>query len=200
MNSDIPTGQLSKTTYLKDAEGNEIELYIRTLDRADFVEIGGQQKFLYKDGRLSDGRDPLDLDELFLSMKERRGLEVLPAGTSIGHLHIYSRDIDEMTHFYRDILGFGGGGSYRAMRMGEVALSEKRNHVIAYNSWRGSQAPYHDHGCLGIKNYTIGIKEEDIYKELLERLDQASVVYEREDRGVRLRDPAGIELIISLIS
>lgn len=189
---------MSKTTYLKDAEGNDIELYIRTLDRANFVEINGQQKFLYKDGRISDGRDPLDLDELFSSIKGEKSLDILPAGTSIGHLHIYSRDIDEMTYFYRDILGFGGGGSYRAMRMGEVALSEEINHVIAYNSWRGSKAPYHSQGSLGIKNYTIGIKEVNDYLKLLERLDQASVSYEKTDGGVKLRDPAEIELIIKL--
>src|SRR5690554_6939912 len=66
---------MSKTTYLKDLEGNDIELYIRTGERGQYVSKDGDLKFLYADGTLTEGRDPLDLEELYESLEEKEELE-----------------------------------------------------------------------------------------------------------------------------
>ena len=49
---------VSMTTYLDDPEGNNIELYIRTLDRAAMEVVNGQFAVRYADGRIGSGRDP----------------------------------------------------------------------------------------------------------------------------------------------
>ena len=55
------------TTYLDDPEGNNIELYIRTLNRAAFEIVNGQFSVRFADGQISSGRDPLDVEALFSS-------------------------------------------------------------------------------------------------------------------------------------
>src|SRR5437773_2620124 len=61
---------VSETTYLDDPEGNNIELYIRTLDRAAFEIVNGQFAVRYANGRMGSGRDPLDLESLLGELGE----------------------------------------------------------------------------------------------------------------------------------
>jgi catechol 2,3-dioxygenase len=66
----------------------------------------------------------------------------IPAGTSIGHVHLKVADIDRALTFYRDVLGFD-----QVMRMGDHAAfisAGGYHHHIGLNTWqsrRGTPAP-----------------------------------------------------------
>ncbi|MEZ4517206.1 MAG: VOC family protein [Chloroflexota bacterium] len=110
---------ISLTTYLDDFEGNNIELYVRTLDRAVYEITNGQLAVRYADGRLGSGRDPLDLEALFSELDEDDLLDLpLPEGTRIGHVHLYTTGIEESMTFYSDILGFQEGPVFSSFRDG----------------------------------------------------------------------------------
>ena len=61
---------MTKTTYLDDAEGNGIELYAESPEDGSWSMANGDYITRRADGSLSDGREPLDVDELFGHLKE----------------------------------------------------------------------------------------------------------------------------------
>lgn len=189
---------ISKTTYLDDLEGNNIELYVRSLDDARFEVVNGQMLVRYADGRIGSGRDPLDLEALFAELDEDDRPDLpLPAGTRIGHVHLYASSLDRMTGFYRDILGFLDGLVVESFRMGDVGLDEQQNHVIAYNTWKGSDLPPAPPDALGMRYFTIVLPSADELLRVLERVRAAGLPVEQMPEGALLRDPSHICLILT---
>lgn len=189
---------MSKTTYLRDAEGNDIELYVRTLDRGDYVVENGILQMRYKaDGRLTDGRDPLDLDELFATISEGADIQSPIADMQMGHIHLYGSDIDRMTEFYTDTIGFATGIIDKRFRMGDVGLDDIQNHVVAYNSWKDTDFPAPE-DALGLRYFTISLPDQTALDALLERLKEADVEVDNKEDGLYLQDPSHITLKLEI--
>lgn len=189
---------ISKTTYLDDLEGNNIELYVRSLDDARFEVVNGQMLVRYADGRIGSGRDPLDLEALFAELDEDDRPDLpLPAGTRIGHVHLYASSLDRMTGFYRNILGFLDGLVVESFRMGDVGLDEQQNHVIAYNTWKGSDLPPAPPDALGMRHFSIVLPSAAELQRVLERVRAAGLPVEQMPEGALLRDPSHICLILT---
>ena len=88
---------VSEALYLRDPDHHGIEIY------AD------RPRELWEGQRRSDGlRLPLDLDDLLRAAPDQNGdsFAGLPAGTTMGHVHLRVSDVDETVRFYRDLLGF----------------------------------------------------------------------------------------------
>jgi len=189
---------MSKTTYLQDAEGNDIELYIRTLDRVKFETINHEIVMLNADGTEADTRAPLDLGELFSTIKgplDRNA--VMPSGTILGHVHIYGRSLTDMATFYCDGLGFGESMMSTWARMGEVALEDGKNHFIAFNTWKGEDAPLLEPGSLGLKYYVLRVNQAD-YSAIAKRLESMNVNMAETEDGIVVKDPANVEILIEV--
>lgn len=188
----IPTDHgMSKTSYLKDLEGNDIELYIRTLDRATYVEEGGMLQIRYNDGRLTDGRDPLDLDELFSHIEQDDDIQSPLHDMEMGHIHLYGSNLDSMVKFYTDVVGFGRGIIDPRFRMGDVGLDDVQNHVIAFNSWKQTdiEAPQ---DALGLQHFTLMLENSEALDHLLNRFDAAKHPYTRINNEILVKDPSNI--------
>jgi catechol 2,3-dioxygenase-like lactoylglutathione lyase family enzyme len=69
---------MTKTTYLNDLEGNGIELYAESPEDGKFTIENDDFVTRRADGSLSDGREPLDVDELFSHLKKDDRLDVPP--------------------------------------------------------------------------------------------------------------------------
>lgn len=189
---------VSKTTYLDDLEGNNIELYVRSLDDAKFEIVDGQMVVRYADGRLGSGRDPLDLEALFAELDENDRLDLpLPEGTRIGHMHLYASSLEESLAFYADVLGFEAGPMITSFRMGEVGLDEAQNHVIAFNTWKGIGIPPAPSDALGMRYFTIVLPGGDALRREVERVQAAGFATEQTPAGTLVRDPSGISLILT---
>jgi catechol 2,3-dioxygenase len=86
---------VSEAIYLSDPDGLGIEVYA---DRPRGL-------WRYQDGQLVMATDPLDVD----AVMRAGGPEPwsgLPAGTTIGHVHLYVGDLDQAADFYHTGLGF----------------------------------------------------------------------------------------------
>lgn len=189
---------ISMTTYLDDMEGNNIELYIRTLDRATFEVVNGQMRVRYTDGRTGSGRDPLDLETLFSELDEGESLDpALPAGTRIGHMHLYVSSLEASMAFYHGILGFQEGPVIPGFRMGEVGLDDQQPHVIAFNTWKGTDIPAAPANALGMRYFTVVLPDEGELHGLVERLGEAGFPAEKTPEGIRVLDPSYISLILT---
>ncbi len=188
---------ISKTTYLDDAEGQNIELYVRSLEDGFFGMENGQLAIRRADGTPSDGREPLDLDALFAHLNPDDRLdEPLPADLSLGHVHLYGSNLEAQMRFYRDILGFTNDTWIPSFRMGDVAPNELP-HMIAFNTWQGEGAPPPPPNTLGIRYYTIVLPDQAELNRAAERVRQAGFAVAPTDEGLLVRDPSQVGVVLT---
>ena len=189
----------SKTTYLTDPDGTTIELYVRTPERGIYqVDDNGEVSVHYADGRVGNGRDSLDLNQLFATLNDdiSRVDAPLSSSASIGHVHLFSHNIQEMMVFYRDIIGFGEGMILEGFQMGDMALSEDKFHVVAFNQWKGNVLPPPQPN-IGMHHYTLVVSIQKSYEELQKRLKQAEINTISHQEGFFVNDPAGLAIYIT---
>ena len=189
---------MSETTYLKDPQGQDIELYIRTLHRGTVGVINDNIFVRRFDGKPATGRDPLDLDDLFRELTPDNQLDVpLPKGTTQGHVHLYAANLAESMHFYHEVIGFAKGPLSNKFRMGEVGLTEDQNHVIAFNTWKGEGTPAAPADALGIRYFTIVLPDQSELGRVLERVQQHGIATEETQEGILIRDPSSIGVVLT---
>lgn len=187
----------SKTTYLKDLEGNDIELYIRTAERAKFIIKDGEAKVQYNDGKITDGRDFLDLEELYSHISSDDVLDSPLENMQMGHVHLYGYKIEEMQEFYTNVIGYAKGAYMPYFKMSDVSLTKEEYHVIAFNAWKNTttKAP---EDALGLDYYTIKISDKKAYEDLLERIKVAKINIIAENNEIFILDPSEIKLKLEL--
>jgi catechol 2,3-dioxygenase len=86
---------VSEAIYLTDPDGLGIEVYA---DRP-------RDAWRYDEGQLNMTTNHLDVDDLIKSARGERWTG-MPAGTVLGHVHLYVDDINRAEAFYHDALGF----------------------------------------------------------------------------------------------
>ncbi|GAB4579890.1 MAG: catechol 2,3-dioxygenase [Anaerolineales bacterium] len=190
---------VSETTYLDDLEGQNIELYIRTLHRGTFEVTNGHFSVRRFDGKPASGRDPLNLEDLFAELSPDERLDLpLPKGTKMGHVHLYAASLEASMHFYHEILGFPKGPVSTSFRMGEVGLSEDQPHVIAFNTWKGEGAPPPPANALGLRYFTIILPDPAELEQIEKRVHRAGIEVTETENGLAVRDPSQNTVILTL--
>lgn len=188
----------SKTTYLDDPEGNTIELYVRSVEDAQFELTNGRLLVRYADGRVTDGRDPLDVEALFRELDESDRLDVpLPAGSQLGHVHLYASGLESSLQFYSGVLGFQAGLVIDSFRMGDVGLDEQQPHVVAFNTWRGTNLPPSPANALGMRYFTIVPPNRQVMDDVVGRIRAAGLPLEPVPEGFLIRDPSQIQIMLT---
>jgi catechol 2,3-dioxygenase len=181
---------LTKTTYLDDPEGQNIELYADTPEDGTFELSNGVLSARHADGTPSDGREPLDVTALLGELAPGDRLdEPMPPGTTNGHIHLYVTNLEETRRFYRDILGFGDMGLAGDFRMGMVSAGGYHHH-IGFNTWVGEGAPPPPPGALGLRYFTVVLPDADELSTVAQRLQGAGIEMINIDGGILVRDPS----------
>jgi catechol 2,3-dioxygenase len=188
---------MTKTTYLDDPEGNNIELYTESPEDGTWSMEGGENVTRRADGTLSDGREPLDVEALFslLSADDRLD-QPMPPETRIGHYHLYVANLEQSMHFYHDILGFDNMGIGRSFRMGMVSAGRYHHH-IGFNTWVGEGAPPAPAGALGLRYITFVLPAQHDLDAVLERVRQAGIPIEETENGWLIRDPSQNGIVLT---
>lgn len=181
---------MTKTTYLDDPEGQNIELYTDTPEDGVFGFMNGVFFARHADRRTSDGREPLDLAALFRELAPDDRLDgPLPPETVIGHVHLYVSDLEETRQFYHQILGFDDMGIARSFRMGMVSAGGYHHH-IGFNTWMGEGASPPPPDALGLRYFTVVLPDQNELERVLERLREARVPLTQLEEGYLVRDPS----------
>lgn len=181
---------MTKTTYLDDPEGNNIELYCESPEDGEFVIQGGNFHARRADGTPSDGREPLDLEALFSHLTEDdRYDEPVPPEVRMGHFHLYVANLNETCHFYHDLLGFDDMGTAHGFRMGMVSAGGYHHH-IGFNTWQGEGAPPPPPDAVGLRWFEICLPNLAELGKVAERVRQAGLQIEERDEGLFVRDPS----------
>ena len=181
---------MTKSTYLDDPEGNNIELYCESLEDGVFLIKNEELYVRHADGRLSDGREPLDLEALYSHLKEDDALDMpVPPETRMGHFHLFVSDLDETRRFYHDLVGFDDMGMARGFRMGMVSAGGYHHH-IGFNTWQGEGAPPPPSDSLGLRYFTFILPNAEELERVAGLLQEADVSFDHRTDGLFLRDPS----------
>lgn len=193
-----PTDHIAtKTTYLRDPEGQEIELYAESPEDGSMGISDGQFISRRADGTLSDGREPLDLEALFTNLREGDRLDQpIPPQTKIGHVHLYVRDVPESVDFYTRVIGFDDMGSSARLQAGFVSAGGYHHHV-GINSWIGHGRPPAPPDSLGMRHFTIVLPDAESFAEVASRIEQAGVAAEEDKAGILVHDPSENGVLIT---
>jgi len=188
---------MTKTTYLTDPEGQEIELYTESPEDGTW-EMNANGYFARRaDGSLSDGREPLDVEALFSTLSKGDSLDQpLPPQARIGHVHLYVRDVPEAMKFYTDVIGFDDRGYTTAFMMGMVSAGGYHHHV-GLNSWMGKGAPPAPPHSLGMRHFEVVLPTPEELERIVQRVKDAGVAMEQTETGALVRDPSENAFILT---
>ncbi|GAB3689985.1 VOC family protein [Salinarchaeum chitinilyticum] len=185
---------VSEAIYCRDPEGNGLEVYVDR-PRAEWPMQGDRVQMV---------TDPLDLDELVGLADAKVGDDAgtgdgpetdskLPAGTTIGHVHLEVTDLDQTHDFYADGLGMA-----LRQRMGDQALflaAGEYHHHVGANTWRRRSEPAGE-DALGLAWFEVVVPDEGALEAAETSLREAGHDVERDHDGAVLAvaDPDGIGL------
>ncbi len=187
---------MTKTTYLDDPEGNNIELYCESPEDGTMGFVNGQSIVQRVDGQPSSGRDPLDLEALFSHLKKDDDLNApMPPETKIGHFHLYVADLEQTRQFYHERLGFDDMGVGREFRMGMVSAGRYHHHV-GYNTWVGEGAPPMPAGALGLRYIAFGLPSAAEVARVAAHAQAQGVTTTPHPLGVAVQDPSQNTVIL----
>jgi catechol 2,3-dioxygenase len=188
---------MTKTTYLDDPEGNNIELYADTPEDGTFSLVNGVLVARHANGASSDGREPLDVEALFRELAaEDRLDQPMPPETTMGHFHLYVADLDATMRFYHDMLGLDNMGLARDFRMGMVSAGGYHHHV-GFNTWLGQGAPPPPPDALGLRYFTLVLPSRAELEHVVERIQAAGLATDQTEAGILVRDPSQNGVLLS---
>lgn len=192
----------TKTTYLDDPDGNGIEIALETPERVGrLVYSDADYGVIDSDGVRRSGRDPLDLEDVFKHLPEQRDLDrPMPAGTTIGHVHLHVGDLDDAMRFYSEGLGLQRHMFARGIGMADTTVDGWTPHLIAFNVWNGANAPRPPADTAGLRWFTFGFPTAEDRDAAITRLEAQGVAIRRDDATgeIRVLDPSGNELLLTV--
>ncbi|MBK9924238.1 MAG: VOC family protein [Anaerolineales bacterium] len=189
---------MTKTTYLDDLEGNGIELYCESPEDGTWKFANGKYESYRKDGSWSNGREALDVEELFSHIQEDDKLDVpIPLETRVGHVHLHVRDVAEAVDFYHGIIGFDIMGIAKEFQMGFVSAGGYHHH-LGLNTWQGAGAPPPPADAVGLRYFTIELPDQKAYDEVVARIDEAGIPSNMTEAGLFLHDPSQNGVVLTV--
>ncbi len=188
---------MTKTTYLDDPDGNNIEIYAESPEDGEMGIVDGEMLVQRADGSFSNGREPLDLEKLFGHLENSNSLEAgMPGDTKLGHVHLYVSNLEKTMHFYHKILGLDRMGIARDFMMGMVSAGGYHHH-IGFNTWLGESAAPAPASALGLRYYTLILPNEEELFTAARRLDAAGIEPQDSEQGMMVQDNSQISLILT---
>jgi catechol 2,3-dioxygenase len=176
---------VSEALYLRDPEGNGIEIY-RDRPREQWNRDGGELRMATL---------PLDLEgvlgELDTSASDAEGMQV---GTRVGHVHLQVADIPAAESFYNGALGLDV--MVRSYPGALFLAAGGYHHHVGLNTWQSQGAPAPPEGALGLDHYELVLPDADSRDSAADRLAEAGGPV-RVDEGVLATDPSGNRVLLT---
>lgn len=139
---------VSEAIYLRDPDGNGIELY------ADRPRL----QWTWRDGQIAMVNLPLDLDNLLAAEVSQAAMTAPLPLPELGHLHLQVADLDAAERFYREFLGLAV--SQRSYPGSLFFAAGAYHHHIAVNVCAGNPAPADD--SEGLVSYRLEVPVAEI--------------------------------------
>jgi catechol 2,3-dioxygenase len=176
---------VSEALYLRDPEGNGIEIY---RDRP-------RSEWRHSDGEIEMDTLPLDLESV---LEEARGADAtadaMPSGTRLGHVHLNVSELSASEGFYG--AGLGLDVTVRGYPGALFLSAGGYHHHVGLNTWMGEGAPPPPAGARGLDRYEVVVPGEDAVEDAGRRFARAGVETARTEQGLLATDPSGNPLLV----
>ena len=177
---------VSEALYLQDPEGNGIEIY-RDRPREEWGHADN--------GELRMATLPLDLDNLLADDDSSDAPDNgMPAGTTMGHVHLRVANIPAAEAFYNGALGLDV--MVRSYPGALFVAAGGYHHHIGLNTWQTEGAPAPPEGSLGLGHYELVLPDEGERDAAAGRVGETGDPVHTDD-GVLARDPAGNHVLLT---
>ncbi len=176
---------VSEALYLRDPDGNGVELYVDR-PRGEWPPATGGE-------RVAMFTAPLDIDDLLDAAAGEEARRHAGAALTAGHVHLHVGDIAAGLRFYRDVLGLELMASWPTAAF--VAAGGYHHH-LAFNVWQGQGVGPAPPDAVGLRRWTIVLDDAAQVEAVGARMRAAGLAGDRVNGGLRVRDPWGIELLI----
>ena len=183
---------MSKSFYLDDPDGINIEFTLETPERLKSVITEGGIRMEDIDGTIRSASDYLDVNEVLNHLVDFDKNNSISNGTYIGHLHLYANNVAQLNDFYQKI-GFLQFNYLPQYMYADVGAGGAYQHRIAMNSWHGMNRPLAPNNSAGMNYFQI------IYttKERLSKALEAIPNFEEKEDGYLLTDPTGNKVLLT---
>lgn len=160
---------ISDAVYLKDPEGNGIEIYI---DKNPTYWKDVKSNLQKLENKPFDYRKYIDM------APDKPDLEDI----ILGHIHLHTNRFESMKHFYQTVLKFED-----IISLSNVSFlsTVQYHHHIAINTWHQIQD---DAFTLGLQKITLSLKNDIDRKQLIKHI-QNNVESEIIDQSLYFKDP-----------
>jgi len=179
---------VSEALYLRDPEGNGIEIY---RDRP-------RDEWPFEDGRIRMASDPLDLDDILAELPAEHaapGAGDIAPGTKLGHVHLQAGDLGGSGEFYEHALGLDMMVRWLP---GALFLSAGGyHHHVGLNEWQTRGAPPPPAGSLGLDRFELVLPGDDERSAAVDRLAAAGFEPEPSEDGPLVREPGGAAVLLA---
>jgi catechol 2,3-dioxygenase len=175
---------VSEAIYLRDPDWHGIEIY-RDRPRAEWERDGEFVKMATL---------PLDVQGVLSALEPGApAFELLPRGTTMGHVHLQVNDIPSTERFYTDLLGFELQARY-GDQASFLAAGGYHHHVGA-NVWNSRGAGPPPPGSAALRHATVLLPDEDELERVSEQIPDAQ---RDPSAGTTVTDPAGNKLVLAV--
>ena len=176
---------VSEAIYLRDPEGNGIEIY-RDRPRAEWRRAGSG---------IEMDTLPLDLEGVLGELADDDSPPgPMPPGTRLGHVHLNVADIAASERFYAGALGFDV--TVRGYPGALFVSAGGYHHHVGLNTWMGEGAPPPPPGALGLDRFEVVVPAGADLDAAERRLTDGGVQTERGDEGLTTVDPSGNRVLL----
>jgi len=177
---------VSEALYLRDPEGNGIEIY-RDRPREEWGHA--------HNGELRMATLPLDLDSLMADEGAGDGpANGMPTGTTMGHVHLRVADIPAAEAFYNGALGLEV--MVRSYPGALFVAAGGYHHHIGLNTWESQGAPAAPDGSLGLDRYELVLPDAGERDAAATRVGETGEPTDTDD-GILARDPSGNRVLLT---
>lgn len=186
---------VSESIYIHDPDRIGIEIY---RDRSP-------SEWIWNNNKVHMVTEPLDVADL-LTRHKTKTWKGMPAGTTIGHVHLHVANLNRALNFYNGVLGLSHTATYPGAYF---FAADRYHHHIGTNTWIGTDilpANINEQDRPGLDHYAISIpnNDEDLAK-LRNNIVNHGIAIENKtldsderflDKTFFIHDPDGIKIQI----
>lgn len=177
---------VSEAIYLSDPDEHGIEIYWDRPRRVWEGQVAERMTTL-----------PLDVGSLLDELPDpvAEPFEGLPAGTTMGHVHLRVSDVPSTIAFYRDVLGF----DLMAALGGQAAFLSAGgyHHHIGANTWESAGAGQAPEGSARLLRASVLLDDPDAVQRAADSAAAAGLSPVSVAGGLQIADPSGNPLLLS---